>query len=42
MRQPSQLGALIQVAVDARAARISLVRARQAMTEAGALDLAIA
>lgn len=42
MRQPSQLGALIQVAVDARAARISLVQARQAMTEAGALDLAIA
>lgn len=42
MRQPSQLGALIQVAVDARAARISLVQARRAMTEAGALDLAIA
>jgi hopanoid-associated phosphorylase len=42
MRQPSQLGALIQVAVDARAARISLVQARRAMTEAGALELAIA
>jgi hopanoid-associated phosphorylase len=37
LRQPSQLGALIQVAVDARAARISLVQARRAMGEAGAL-----
>jgi hopanoid-associated phosphorylase len=42
LRQPSQLGALIQVAVDARAAKSSLVQARQAMTEAGALELAIA
>jgi hopanoid-associated phosphorylase len=40
MRQPSQLGALIQVAVDARAARTSLVQARQAMGEAGALRMA--
>jgi hopanoid-associated phosphorylase len=42
LRQPSQLGALIQVAVDARAARISLVEARRAMSEAGALRMAIA
>ena len=39
LRQPSQLGALIQVAVDARAARTSLVQARQAMAEAGALRM---
>jgi hopanoid-associated phosphorylase len=37
LRQPSQLGALIQVAVDARAARRSLVQARHALGEAGAL-----
>ena len=37
MRQPSQLGALLQVAIDARAARTSLVQARQAMGETGAL-----
>ncbi|SEE97400.1 hopanoid-associated phosphorylase [Burkholderia sp. WP9] len=42
LRQPSQLGALIQVAIDARAARISLVEARRAMSEAGALRMAIA
>ncbi|WP_144139098.1 phosphorylase [Paraburkholderia sp. BCC1884] len=40
MRQPSQLGGLIQVAVDARAARLSLVQARQAMSTAGALRMA--
>jgi hopanoid-associated phosphorylase len=39
LRQPSQLGALLQVAVDARAARTSLVQARQAMAEAGALRM---
>jgi hopanoid-associated phosphorylase len=39
LRQPSQLGALIQLATDARAARASLVRARQAMAEAGALRM---
>ncbi|MET3230921.1 UNVERIFIED_ORG: hopanoid-associated phosphorylase [Burkholderia sp. 1263] len=37
MRQPSQIGALIQVAADARAARTSLVQARRAMAVAGAL-----
>lgn len=42
MRQPSQLGALIQVAVDARAARHSLVQARRAIGEAGAFHMAIA
>ncbi|WGS51963.1 phosphorylase [Paraburkholderia sp. D15] len=36
LRQPSQLGGLIQVAVDARAARLSLVHARRAIEEAGA------
>ncbi|HYS64034.1 MAG TPA: phosphorylase [Paraburkholderia sp.] len=40
MRQPSQIRALIQVAADARAARTSLVQARRAMDEAGALLLA--
>ncbi|MFM0035397.1 phosphorylase [Paraburkholderia strydomiana] len=40
LRQPSQLGGLIQVAVDARAARTSLVQARRAMGEAGALRIA--
>ena len=39
LRQPSQLGALIQVAVDARAARTSLVQARRVMGEAGVLRL---
>jgi hopanoid-associated phosphorylase len=39
LRQPSQLGALIQVAIDARAARTSLVQARQAMSEGGALRM---
>lgn len=42
LRQPSQLAALIQVAIDARAARVSLVEARRAMGEAGALRMAIA
>jgi hopanoid-associated phosphorylase len=40
LRQPSQLGGLLQVAVDARAARIALVRARRAISEAGALRIA--
>ncbi len=40
MRQPSQIGALIQLAADARAARRSLVQAPRAMGEAGALGLA--
>jgi hopanoid-associated phosphorylase len=40
IRQPSQLGALLQLAVDARAARLSLVQARRAMGEAGALRMA--
>ncbi|WP_341317306.1 phosphorylase [Paraburkholderia sp. IMGN_8] len=39
LRQPSQIGALIQVAVDARAARISLVQARHAIGEAGAFRM---
>ncbi|MFL9965904.1 phosphorylase [Paraburkholderia sediminicola] len=39
LRQPSQLRALLQVAVDARAARTSLVQARQALAEAGALRM---
>lgn len=42
IRQPSQLGALIQVAVDARAARLSLVQARRAIGEAGAFRLGLA
>ncbi|ASW02068.1 phosphorylase [Paraburkholderia aromaticivorans] len=42
LRQPSQIGGLIQVAIDARAARISLVEARRAMRDAGALRMAIA
>lgn len=37
IRQPSQLGALLQLAGDARAARTSLVEARRALGEAGAL-----
>ncbi|OAJ53946.1 hypothetical protein A6V36_10850 [Paraburkholderia ginsengiterrae] len=40
MRQPSQIGALIQLAGDARAARIALVQARRAMGAAGALRMA--
>nr|WP_254700273.1 phosphorylase [Trinickia violacea] len=36
-RQPSQLGALIRLAADARAARMTLVQARHALGEAGAL-----
>ncbi|RDK02099.1 phosphorylase [Paraburkholderia lacunae] len=39
LRQPSQIGALIQVAADARAARTSLVQMRHALGEAGALRL---
>ena len=42
MRQPSQIGALIQVAMDARAARVSLVHARQALGAAGALHIGVA
>jgi len=42
LRQPSQIGALIQVAVDARAARTSLVQARHAMGEAGVLRFGVA
>jgi hopanoid-associated phosphorylase len=41
MRQPSQLGALIQVAADARAARSSLVQARRVAGEAGVLRVAV-
>jgi hopanoid-associated phosphorylase len=37
LKQPSQLGPLLQVAADARAARASLVEARYALGEAGAL-----
>jgi len=40
VRQPSQLGPLIQVAADARAARTSLVAARHALGVAGALQAA--
>ncbi|WP_229012969.1 phosphorylase [Paraburkholderia gardini] len=40
LRQPSQLGALLQVAADARAARQSLVRVRHALGTAGALRAA--
>ncbi|MHB9835170.1 phosphorylase [Paraburkholderia terrae] len=36
-RQPSQLGGLLQVAADARAARASLVAARQVLERSGAL-----
>jgi hopanoid-associated phosphorylase len=42
LRQPSQIGALIQVAVDARAARASLVQARHALGAARALDMRVA
>lgn len=37
LRQPSQLGALLRLAADARAARTSLVQARHALGAAGAL-----
>jgi hypothetical protein len=36
-RRPAQLGPLLQVAADARAARVSLVRARQVLERARAL-----
>jgi hopanoid-associated phosphorylase len=36
-RQPSQLGGLLQLAADARAARASLVAGREALERAGAL-----
>jgi hopanoid-associated phosphorylase len=39
-RQPSQLGAMLRLAGDARAARPTLVLARQAMETAGALSFA--
>jgi hopanoid-associated phosphorylase len=42
MRQPSQIGALIQLAADARAARSTLVQARRAMGDAGAWRMAAA
>jgi hopanoid-associated phosphorylase len=40
VRQPSQLGSLIQLAADARAARQSLVQARRTLGAAGALRTA--
>jgi hopanoid-associated phosphorylase len=42
MRQPSQLGALLRLAADARAARATLVQARQAVEMSGALILSSA
>jgi len=42
MRQPSQIGALLQIALDARAARLSLVQARQAFGAARALNMRVA
>ncbi|MDR5857135.1 phosphorylase [Caballeronia sp. LZ062] len=39
-RQPSQIGALLQLAGDARAARSTLVRARRALEKARALSFA--
>ncbi|MCC8393741.1 phosphorylase [Paraburkholderia sp. MMS20-SJTR3] len=42
LRQPSQLGALLKLAADARAARTTLVEARRAMGEAGALRMMVA
>jgi hopanoid-associated phosphorylase len=39
-RQPSQLGAMLKLAGDARAARTTLVLSRQAMETAGALSFA--
>jgi hopanoid-associated phosphorylase len=38
MRQPSQIGALLRTAADARAARGALVQARHAFGEAGVFD----
>jgi hopanoid-associated phosphorylase len=38
LKQPSQLGALLRVAADARAARIALVQARRALGAADALQ----
>ena len=38
LKQPSQLGPLLQVASDARAAKASLVEARRALGAAGALQ----
>lgn len=40
LKQPSQLGPLLQVASDARAARTALVQARHALAAAGALQRA--
>ncbi|SMG58495.1 phosphorylase [Paraburkholderia susongensis] len=40
LRQPSQLGALIRLAADARAARTTLIEARRALAEGGALRMA--
>jgi hopanoid-associated phosphorylase len=39
LREPSQLGALLKIAGDARAARTSLVQARHAMAVAGAFEV---
>jgi hopanoid-associated phosphorylase len=39
-RQPSQLGAMLRLASDARAARATLVQARHALEKAGALSFA--
>ncbi|MFT4064659.1 phosphorylase [Paraburkholderia sp.] len=39
LRQPSQLGALIRLAADARAARTTLMQARRAMGEGGVLRM---
>ncbi|OLL31934.1 hypothetical protein BTH42_09910 [Burkholderia sp. SRS-W-2-2016] len=41
LRQPSQLGALLKLAADARAARTTLVEARRALGEAGALRMMV-
>ncbi|NIF77000.1 phosphorylase [Paraburkholderia sp. Cy-641] len=40
LRQPSQLGALLQLAADARAAKRTLVETREALGESGALRMA--
>ncbi|MBP0713081.1 phosphorylase [Burkholderia sola] len=39
LKQPSQLGPLLQVASDARAARTTLIQARHAFERAGALQI---
>ncbi|HEX3382972.1 MAG TPA: phosphorylase [Paraburkholderia sp.] len=39
LRQPSQLGALLRLAADARAARTTLVEARRALGKSGALRM---